>query len=240
MSIKSIIKRLIPKSIHRTYLAVSRLKRLYYSPMKKDFWGYRASNNVLTTPVYVVTPKNVYLNENTKLETGAEIINKDCKFVIKRNSSLARNLTVVTMNHRSTVGIPHFLLGLSHVNDKEKDIIVEEDVWVGSNVTLVYGAHLSRGCIIGANSMVNKDIPPYAVAVGSPARIIAVKFSLEQIIQHERKLYKEEDRTPIKVLEELFETTYKELKVFGTDKFTEEDAIKLQNAKIKSRYVDIQ
>lgn len=239
MSLKRIFKSLIPKSIQRTYFSFSRLKRIYYSPLKKDFWGYRAKNNVLTTPVYVVTPKNVFLNENTKLETGAEIINKNCKFIIKRNSSLARNLTVVTMNHRSTVGIPHFLLGLSHVNDKEKDIIVEEDVWVGSNVTLVYGAHLSRGCIIGANSMINKDIPPYAVAVGSPAKIIAVKFSLDQIIKHESILYKEEDRTPLNVLKELFDTTYRDLKVFGTDKFEEEDAIKLQDAKKRSKYVEL-
>ena len=238
MSIKKIIKRFVPKSLYRVYLTVSRLKRIYYSPLKYNFWGYRADNNVLTTPVYVVTPKNVFLHENTKLETGAEIINKNCKFIVNRNSSLARNLTVVTMNHRSTVGIPHFLLGLSHVNDKEKDIIVEEDVWVGSNVTLVYGAHLSRGCIVGANSMVNRNIPPYAVVVGSPARIIAVKFSLEQIIIHEEKLYNEKDRMSKIELEKLFEEQYKDLKVFGTDSFTEEDKGKLEGAKMRSKYVE--
>ena len=76
----------------------------------------------------------------------------------------------------------------------EKDVIVEEDIWIGTNVTLLAGTHIGRGCIVGACSLLNKEYPPYAVLAGSPAKIIAVKFSIEQILEHEKALYEENER----------------------------------------------
>jgi acetyltransferase-like isoleucine patch superfamily enzyme len=49
-------------------------------------------------------------------------------------------------------------------------IVVEDDCWIGSNVTLLDGAHVGRGCVIGAGSVVKGKIPNYAIAVGAPAR----------------------------------------------------------------------
>jgi acetyltransferase-like isoleucine patch superfamily enzyme len=54
-------------------------------------------------------------------------------------------------------------------------ITIEDDVWVGANVTFLDGAHVGRGCIIGAGSLVRGSIPPYSVAVGTPARIIRTR-----------------------------------------------------------------
>lgn len=51
-------------------------------------------------------------------------------------------------------------------------IIIEDNVWLGEKVTVLPGVHICRGAIIGANSVVTKDIPPYAVTVGSPAKVI--------------------------------------------------------------------
>ncbi|MBO5721054.1 MAG: hypothetical protein J6R61_05980 [Bacteroidales bacterium] len=63
--------------------------------------------------------------------------------------------------------------------------------------------------------MVNKEIPPYAVAVGTPAKIIAAKFTIEQILEHEKLLYPEEKRFTKEYLEELFETYYKDKRTIG-------------------------
>lgn len=90
----------------------------------------------------------------------------------KKYTEFAANCTIVTNNHRSTVGIPQFILGASHVNDQSGDVIIEEDVWLGTGVTILSGVRLGRGCIVGANSLVTKDVPPYAVVVGTPAKII--------------------------------------------------------------------
>ena len=75
-----------------------------------------------------------------------------------------------------------------------KDLIVEEDVWVGINVTLLAGAHIGRGAIMGVCFVVTKNIPPYTMAVGNPAKPIKFKWSVDEIIEHEKVLYPEKQR----------------------------------------------
>lgn len=61
------------------------------------------------------------------------------------------------------------------------DTVVGNDVWIGQNVTVMPGVHIGDGSIIGANSVVAKDIPPYSVAVGNPCRVIKKRFDDELI-----------------------------------------------------------
>ena len=59
------------------------------------------------------------------------------KVTIKKYTSIAANCTIVTNNHRSTVGIPQFLLGATHINDKSGDVCINEDFWVGTGVIIL-------------------------------------------------------------------------------------------------------
>lgn len=52
------------------------------------------------------------------------------------------------------------------------DIVIEDDVWLGMGVKVMDGVRIGQGAVVGANAVVTKDIPPYSVAVGVPARII--------------------------------------------------------------------
>lgn len=67
--------------------------------------------------------------------------------------------------------------------DKKKlfFIEIENDVWIGANVTIMDGVKIGNGAVIGANSLVTKNIPPYAVAVGMPAKIINYRFNKSEI-----------------------------------------------------------
>lgn len=51
-------------------------------------------------------------------------------------------------------------------------VVIEDDVWVGAHVTITYGVTIGSHSIIGANSFVNKDVPPYSIVAGSPAKVI--------------------------------------------------------------------
>lgn len=55
---------------------------------------------------------------------------------------------------------------------KRAPIVIEDDAWLGARVIVLRGAHIGRGAVIGANSVVTGRIPDYAVAVGSPARVV--------------------------------------------------------------------
>ncbi len=63
------------------------------------------------------------------------------------------------------------------------DTVVGNDVWIGQHVTVLPGVHIGDGAIIGANSVVAKDIPPYCIAAGDPCRIIRKRFD-DELIQY--------------------------------------------------------
>ena len=61
------------------------------------------------------------------------------------------------------------------------NIDIENDVWIGTNATILTGVRIGNGAIVGANSLVNKDVPPYAIVGGVPAVVIGFRFSKEEI-----------------------------------------------------------
>lgn len=211
----------------------SKIKRALtvFHPSKSDFCSI-GKNSIIEFPVYISWPKSVSIEENVRVRQGTKIlISEFSQLHIKQYSVIGMNNMIIPNKHKSTVGVPQFLLGTSGVNDEHNDIVIEEDVWTGSNVTLMGNVKLGRGCLCGACCVVTKPVPPYAVVVGSPAKIVAVKFSIEQILEHEKILYPEHERYSREFLEELFEKSYKDVRVFGENiVFSEENISKLKRA----------
>ena len=82
---------------------------------------------------------------------------------------MGENCTIITRNHKfDRTDIPMMEQGF----EEEKPVSVGNDVWLGDRVILLPGVHLGDGCVIGAGSVVTKDIPPYAVACGVPAKVL--------------------------------------------------------------------
>jgi acetyltransferase-like isoleucine patch superfamily enzyme len=81
---------------------------------------------------------------------------------------IAAHTTVIPANHVfSSTAVPICRQGLTR-----QGIHIEDDVWVGANVTILDGVRIGRGSVIGAGSVVTRDVPPYSIAVGNPARVI--------------------------------------------------------------------
>ncbi|RIL71871.1 antibiotic acetyltransferase [Staphylococcus cohnii] len=64
---------------------------------------------------------------------------------------------------------------INHSLNKSKTLI-NSDVWLAANVTVLQGVEIGVGSIIGANAVVTKNIPPYAIAVGVPAKVVKYRF----------------------------------------------------------------
>jgi acetyltransferase-like isoleucine patch superfamily enzyme len=79
--------------------------------------------------------------------------------------------------------LPEFpmLAGLPGFVQTKGDITVGNDVWIGRNAVILSGVDIADGCVIGAFTTLAKSIPPYSVAVGSPARVVKKRFTEEQI-----------------------------------------------------------
>lgn len=159
----------------------------------------------------------VHLEDYTQLNS-ATIISNGGKLFVKKGSGAAEGLLVVTNNHKKIAGdwIRHQMDSLEY--DFENDIIVEEDVWIGANVTLLGEAYIGRGAIIGAGSVIRNRIPPYAIVTGNPAKIIGFSLRPEEVIVHEKAIYPEEKRLPMDILEKNYDKYFlkrlKEIKDF--------------------------
>ncbi len=67
-------------------------------------------------------------------------------------------------------------------------IVVEDDVWIGHAAILLSPLRIGRGAIVAAGSVVTADVPSYAIVGGVPARTLKMRFTAEQILEHERIL----------------------------------------------------
>jgi len=78
---------------------------------------------------------------------------------------------------------PFNFIGASvhHFIGNKGDTIVENDVWIGYNATLLPGIKVGSGAIIGAGAVVTKDVEPYAIVAGNPARVIRMRFCAEKV-----------------------------------------------------------
>lgn len=69
-----------------------------------------------------------------------------------------------------------------------------DDVWIGCNAIILKGVTIGTGAVIGAGSIVTSDIPPYAIAVGSPARVVKYRFTEEKLKLHRRILQRQKEK----------------------------------------------
>ena len=84
-------------------------------------------------------------------------------------------MVTATIHNFEDVSVPMMWQGLS-----SKKVVIEDDVWVGGKSVILPGVTIGRGSIIAAGSVVTKDIPPFVIAGGVPAKIIKYRQSNQE------------------------------------------------------------
>ena len=226
----AILWRILGKSIFSIYQIYS------YNCNVKHYC--KAGKHVMLLPPLYVQPQCVELEDYTRLQQGVRIIiSEKQKVIIKKYSAIGAGATIVPGNHTPTVSLPQYMSYVM-VNDVNNVLMVEEDVWVGANSTLLYKGSIGRGAVVAANSVVTKKVPPYAVVSGIPAKVIAVRFTVDQILNHEQHLYPPQERLSRSFLEDLFQKEYEGLKCIGTSTISDVDIQTISKEKMKIDLTD--
>ena len=89
--------------------------------------------------------------------------------------------------------------------EESRQTMIGNDVFIGANVTRLDGANIGDGAVIGAGAVVNADIPPYAIAVGVPAKVVKFRFDSETISRLLDKKWWDGEETELKKVMEHFE-----------------------------------
>ena len=204
------MKDFILRPIAKLIILIYRFNRSYITKyLYKAMLGGYGKNVGFKSPSGITGLHNVYMEDYSNIHPGLRMISYTGKLIMKKHSGAAAGLTVITGNHQRTLGSFHKPNGKSNrETDVEQDVIVGEDVWIGANVTLCAGVNIGRGATVGAGSVVRTNIPPYAQVYGNPAKIVGFVFTPEQIIEHEKILYSEQERIGYEVLVSNFEAFY--------------------------------
>lgn len=93
---------------------------------------------------------------------------------------LARGVFVRSANHSfKDLTTPMMFQGHSYkeilFNEKKYSVVIEDDVWLAANVIVLSGAHIGKGSVIGAGSVVRGVIPPFSIVVGNPGQIVSTR-----------------------------------------------------------------
>jgi acetyltransferase-like isoleucine patch superfamily enzyme len=108
--------------------------------------------------------------------------------------SIGNNVCITSLNHplncitTNPIIYKKSFFGLSGIENKSlvntsknRKVIIGNDVWIGDNVTILPSIKIGNGAIIGACSVITKDVPEYAIVVGNPGRILKFRFNENEI-----------------------------------------------------------
>ena len=142
---------------------------------------------ILWSPTRLVIGNNTYIGKYCTIE---------CDGKIGENVIIANQVGLVGRHDHDHRCVGKAIRQAPWIGDaeysgsgKKLEVIVEDDVWIGYGTVVLSGARVCRGAVVAAGSVVTKDVRPYTIVAGNPAREVAQRFERAEIEQHEQILY---------------------------------------------------
>lgn len=150
-------------------------------------WAKANGHNRTQLGRWVIGLDNVKIGDYSYGEINVLTASKQPKLAIGELCSIAPNVTFVIHNnhpidHFTTFPLRRFVLGETYDEAcGNGGIVVEEDVWIGYGATILDGVHIGRGGVVAAGAVVTKDVEPYTIVGGVPAKPVKKRFSQDVI-----------------------------------------------------------
>lgn len=148
---------------------------------------YIANHFFMNQPSYRL--KNIFFRKVLKIKIGNESSICYRCFITGNNIVIGNNTVInretyldgragIKIGNNVNVSIQVLILSLTHDSQNPnfvcliKPVEIEDDVWIGARATIMPGVKIGKGAVIGAGAVVTKDVPPYKIVVGNPAKIL--------------------------------------------------------------------
>ncbi len=137
----------------------------------------------------VSNPRNISIGEYTHIGPNVLMYATLKKINIGKCVMIAPKVIVVTGNHRTDIigEYMSFVTDKHKLPENDKDVVIEDDVWIGSGCIIMMGVTIGRGSIIHAGQIITRNVPPYTIYINE--KLKAKRFTNEQIIEHEKLLF---------------------------------------------------
>lgn len=172
----------------------------FFSLMFKRLMIACGSNVRFSSITSDFTYKNISIGNDVYIGPRALFVATESRIFIGNKVLFGPQVTIIGGDHRIS-NIGEFIFDIKQKQpEDDKDVYINDDVWIGANVTILKGVTIGRGAVVAAGALVLKDVIPYSIVGGVPAKKIKNRFSIEEIIKHEKSLYKEEERYTLEQL----------------------------------------
>ncbi len=145
------------------------LNTKYHSPEKVRELFSKLTSSYIDESCFIIPPFHTEFGKNTKIGKNV-FINSCCRFQdnggieIGDRTMIGPNVTIVTLNHDIN---PE-----TRVNATPKPVKIGKNVWIGADCTILPGVTIGENCVIGAGSVVTKNVPNNVIVAGNPAKLI--------------------------------------------------------------------
>ena len=149
-------------------------KHVYLRPSSSDFKGLW----------------NMSVGDYTSIPKGSVFYCTEASLTIGKKVMFGPHPTIITGDHRIDVVGKYIMDSNEKLPENDAPVVIEDDVWIGANVTILKGVTIGRGSVVAAGAVVTKSCPPYSHIGGVPAKVLKMRFSAEAIKIHERSFKK--------------------------------------------------
>ena len=155
-------------------------KKLKLNKLKRN-WRKNNQNNT-TIPHNYFTINCASVGQYTYGRLNIINFLNQYKLNIGNYVSIADNVTFVTdgehkLNCLSTFPFKVNVIGKETEATSKGNIVIDDDVWIGYGATILSGVHIGQGAVVAAGAVVSRDVPPYAIVGGVPAKVIKYRFT---------------------------------------------------------------
>lgn len=150
-------------------------------------WKWRKKNCHNSTEAKSFFPENlVFVGNYSYGDLNVVSFNTNSKLFIGNFCSIAQNVYFLLDAGHPMQNISTFPFKVSFSLEEYEatskgNIVIDDDVWIGYGATILSGVHIGQGAVIAAGAVVTKDVPPYAIVGGVPAKVLKYRFPQEII-----------------------------------------------------------